>query len=70
MDAGADSFDPTYGMIVRNKDEFTLPLDLETIPTGCCTACTASLCLLPLPALPLPALLLPALPLMPMIVRI
>merc|ERR1711966_83649 len=32
--SGADSFDPTYGMIVRNKDEFTLPLDLETIPTA------------------------------------
>jgi hypothetical protein len=31
--SGPDSFDPTYGMIVRNKDEFTLPLDLETIPT-------------------------------------
>jgi hypothetical protein len=31
--AGPQSFDPTYGMIVRNKDEFELPLDLETIPT-------------------------------------
>ena len=30
---GPDSFDPTYSMIVRNKDEFTLPLDFETIPT-------------------------------------
>jgi len=32
--SGPSSFDPTYGMIVRNKDEFTMPLDMETIPTA------------------------------------
>jgi len=32
--SGPDTFDPTYAMIVRNKDEFKVPLDLETIPTA------------------------------------
>jgi hypothetical protein len=29
----AHEFKPKYGMIVRNKDEITIPLDLEQIPT-------------------------------------
>ena len=32
--AGADTFDPTYAMVVRNKDEFSVPLNMETIPTA------------------------------------
>jgi len=32
--SGADTFDPTYAMIVRNKDEFSVPLNMETIPTA------------------------------------
>ena len=31
--SGPGLFDPQFGMIVQNKDEFELPLDLETIPT-------------------------------------
>eukprot|EP00656_Telonema_subtile_P010681 TRINITY_DN15184_c0_g2_i5.p1 TRINITY_DN15184_c0_g2~~TRINITY_DN15184_c0_g2_i5.p1 ORF type:complete len:752 (-),score=190.90 TRINITY_DN15184_c0_g2_i5:44-2299(-) len=31
--SGPQSFDPTHGMLVRNKDEFLLPLEMETIPT-------------------------------------
>jgi len=29
----ADRFEPKYAFIVRNKDEWLVPLDLETIPT-------------------------------------
>lgn len=31
--AGPGLFDPQFGMIVQNKDEFSIPLELETIPT-------------------------------------
>jgi len=29
----AELFEPKYGLIVKDKDELTLPLMLETIPT-------------------------------------
>jgi hypothetical protein len=29
----ANELKPKYGMIVRNKDEITIPLDLQQIPT-------------------------------------
>ena len=32
--SSADSFDPKYGMIVQNKDELSIPLDLEAIPSA------------------------------------
>ncbi len=32
--SGAGLFDPQFGMIVQNKDEVTIPLDLETIPSA------------------------------------
>lgn len=28
-----DTFDPTYAIIVKNKDLVKIPLNLETIPT-------------------------------------
>lgn len=31
--SGPGQFDPKYGMIVQNKDDITIPLNLETIPT-------------------------------------
>jgi hypothetical protein len=31
---GPGLFDPEFGMIVQNKDELTIPLDLETIPSA------------------------------------
>ena len=31
--AGPALFDPQFGMIVQNKDDINIPLDLETIPT-------------------------------------
>lgn len=30
---GADAFDPTYAFIAQNKDELTLPLVMEPLPT-------------------------------------
>ncbi|CAM9417059.1 unnamed protein product [Ectocarpus fasciculatus] len=32
--SSADSFDPKFGMIVQNKDEVSIPLDLERIPSA------------------------------------
>lgn len=31
--ASEDLFDPKAAIIVRNKDELTIPLELETLPT-------------------------------------
>ena len=31
---GPGEFDPQYGMVVQNKDDVTIPLDLETIPSA------------------------------------
>src|SRR3990167_4431656 len=31
---GVGLFDPQYGVIVQNKDDVTIPLDLETIPSA------------------------------------
>lgn len=31
---GPGQFDPRYGFIVQNKDDFNIPLDLETIPSA------------------------------------
>ncbi len=32
--SGPGRFDPKYGFICQNKDEYTIPLDLETIPSA------------------------------------
>ncbi len=32
--AGPGLFDPQFGMICKNKDEITIPLDIETIPSA------------------------------------
>lgn len=31
---GPEQFDPQFGMVVQNKDDLTIPLDLETIPSA------------------------------------
>jgi hypothetical protein len=32
--SGASTFDPKFGMIIQNKDELSIPLDLERIPSA------------------------------------
>ena len=32
--SSANSFDPKYDMIVQNKDDIKIPLDMETIPSA------------------------------------